>query len=189
MPSAKTQQRKDFAESLRREMERKRGWKGRGAATELAKAVGAKPSLVASWLRGERIPSGTYLTRIMTVLGIGAAALERPERAPAAPQDDGSPGKAPVVAIGEPGVSYAKQTTGPGLAAWLALGAEMQHNLAIDIFKKALEAQDFVGSPVLRAMHGIAQKMDEMGYTAMSRHIWAEMGKYFGNQLPPEKEP
>jgi hypothetical protein len=90
--------------------------------------------------------------------------------------------------VREPGLSYAEQATGAGVAAWLALGAEMQHNLAIDIFKKALEAQDFAGSPVLRAMHGIAQKMDEMGYTAMSRHIWAEMGKYFGQQLPPEND-
>lgn len=65
----------------------------------------------------------------------------------------------------------------------------MQHNLAVKIFKDALEAQDFTGSPVLRALRGIAEKMDEMGYTAMSRHIWAEMGKYFGQQLPDEEEP
>lgn len=64
----------------------------------------------------------------------------------------------------------------------------MQHQNAVRVFKEALEAQDFAGSPVLRAMHGIASKMAEMGYTQMSRHIWAEMGKYFGEQLPPEKQ-
>jgi len=76
-----------------------------------------------------------------------------------------------------------------GLLAWLELGRDMQHNLAVKVIKEALEAQDFAGSPVLRALHGIAEKMSEMGYTAMSRHIWAEMGKYFGHQLPPDEQP
>lgn len=81
-----------------------------------------------------------------------------------------------------------KKVAAVGLAAWLSMGREMQHNVAVKVIKEALEAQDFVGSPVLRALHGIAEKMQEMGYTAMSRHIWAEMGKYFGQQIPDAED-
>lgn len=153
-------------------------------------AIGDREAL--RYLKGERIPAAPILARIEVTLGATTAWLvgqDSPATGPGVPQASRSPGSPPLVAIREPGLSYAKQASGPAVAAWLALGAEMQHNLAVKVIKEALEAQDFAGSPVLRALHGIAQKMDEMGYTAMSRHIWAEMGKYFGQQLPPEGKP
>lgn len=140
---------------------------------ELARAI-------ARLMVGEEAPLVAWL------MGESAEVPERAALAPRMPAATRSGSDGPKE---EGGVSYAKQTSGPAVAAWLALGAEMQHNLAVKVIKEALEAQDFAGSPVLRALHGIAQKMDEMGYTAMSRHIWAEMGKYFGQQLPPEGKP
>lgn len=51
------------------------GYQGRGAASAVGRAIGASPSLVASWLRGERMPSGDYPARLMSLLGTSAAAL------------------------------------------------------------------------------------------------------------------
>jgi len=177
---AKSLQHKEFVRLLRAAMA-KTGWTGHGAATKLALAVGARPSLAASWLRGERIPRHPYLGRLTKALGISATALESREMAPRMPQDERSDPQRILQ-----GRDVASRDA---VAAWLALGREMQHNLAVKVIKEALEAQDFAGSPVLRALHGIAEKMDEMGYSAMSRHIWAEMGKYFGQQLPPGDKP
>lgn len=79
---AKSNQHKEFAERLSAAMAAQKGWKGRGAATLLAKAVGAAPALAASWLRGERIPRSPYYGRILSTLGISAEALQAPENGP-----------------------------------------------------------------------------------------------------------
>lgn len=58
-----------------------RGWGERGGATKLAAALGAamtgrvSPQLVASWMRGDRMPSATYLLALPGVLGVPVSAL------------------------------------------------------------------------------------------------------------------
>lgn len=71
---AKSKAHKLFAERLKAAMAQ-RGMEGRGGASKLAKLIGARPQLVASWLRGERIPSGTYIAKLTRSLQISIDAL------------------------------------------------------------------------------------------------------------------
>lgn len=185
-----------FAKRLRMALASK-GWR----AARLAEELGVSRQLAASWTRGRAKPSATVAVKLPGLLGVepgwlfpgGADAPTVPEAGrsvrepgPAGAGDGGTR----AVGVRETALAYESSSdVAAGVAAWLELGAEMQHNLAVKVIKESLEAQDFAGSPVLRALHGIAEKMQEMGYTQMSRHIWAEMGKYFGQQLPPGDEP
>jgi transcriptional regulator with XRE-family HTH domain len=155
---------------------------------QLAKRARVDQGTLSKVLRRQVAPDPETLERLTRGLGYDfpVPSLARAEHfptgqanAPGSLQDERSDGAAPVP-TGEELL---------GVEAWKGMSREMQHNLAVQIIREALEAQDFAGSPVLRAMHGIAEKMAELGYTQMSRHIWAEMGKYFGKSIPPEQEP
>lgn len=157
----------------------KTGWlKDAGRHNSVSKTLAERLLDAAPTLRIEG------LTTDWLIRGIGSVPHKGGENPPPVPQDQRSDG-APT--WDDPASRRHSPVVQQAVDEWKALGRDMQHQNAVRVFKEALEAQDFAGSPVLRAMHGIAEKMAEMGYTQMSRHIWAEMGKYFGQQLPPEE--
>lgn len=64
------------------------GWKGRGAASRVADAIGANRQLVASWLRGERSPGGKYFGKLAKLFGQEAlwpTGADAPRRRPGEP--------------------------------------------------------------------------------------------------------
>ena len=198
MTATKTQQRKEFAESLRREMERRKGWTGRGAASQLARAVHAKPSLAASWLRGERIPSAGYLTRIMTVLGISATALEGleiPDDSRAIPTAHGerilsperSSSAAPSASVQELDGGALDVDPASVLAVLQRVPEEMQRAAIVRAFARGLDHQELHGSGLLRAVKGICAELDRLGFTAVAKEIKAELMNSVFEEISKQK--
>ena len=65
-------QRLEFGKRLKEAFERA-GYLGRGSASRVAEKIGARPTLVSSWLRGDAMPSRQYPARLIALLGPDAA--------------------------------------------------------------------------------------------------------------------
>lgn len=154
----------------------------RGISPEQAKKLAASLAAVGLGCSWEWIREG------------GENAPEWAKKAPSSPQDEPEvvertlvlkPAREPIEAY-----SASDRTNAPGMPAWLQLEKDMQHEQALRIIREAFEAADMAdtrrgGTPVLRALYGIAEKMHDLGYDGMARHIWAEMGKLLGKDLKP----
>lgn len=162
----------------------------RGALKDAGRHASISKTLAAALVDAAPALGIQGLTLDWVMRGTGRGPHKGGEMPPGVPSgersDSGAHREGRPVGVAEPKQLYPKTEIAAGIAAWRALEMEMQHHIVVQVIKGALEAQDFVGIPVLLALHGIAQKMQEMGYTAMARHIHAELGKYFGENLPPE---
>jgi hypothetical protein len=111
----------------------------------VAREIGARPTLVASWLRGDAMPSGHYPARLIELLGPGAARLWG-EGASGGVRDESlrsGPIRAP-----KGGVPATLATVAPMIAR--AVGRAVERTLALDEMQSTTKGREFLADWLLQ---------------------------------------
>lgn len=130
------------------------GYQGYGAASAVGRAIGAAPSLVAAWLRGDQMPSGRYPAKLLELLGPAAQRLWAEggtggvvEGAPHSGSLRAAHGRSPMTLA----------TVAPMIAR--AVGRAVERTLAMDELHQTTKGREFLAEWLLQ----VAQDFTKFG--------------------------